>query len=85
MMDRKGSPANILNVINETEQPDMYKREGAIGGREGREEGPLAEYKREGESGILQKTLKAFVRLKKRNRLNYYFVFIPFWVLYLKL
>lgn len=33
----------------------------------------------------VKKKFKAFVRLKKRNRLNYYFLFIPFWELYLKL
>lgn len=31
-MDWKGSPANILNVIYETEQPDRHKIEEAMGG-----------------------------------------------------
>lgn len=83
-MDWKGSPANILNVIYETEQPDRHKIEEAMGGateeRGARRHGNARE-----KQNLTKKKLKAFVRLQKRNRLNYYFLFIPFWELYLKL
>lgn len=73
--------------MDSTALSDMHKRKEAIGDGRGEGERLEAECKREEqiESYTHTQNLKAFVRLKKRNRLNYYFVCLPFWELYLKL
>lgn len=70
----KTTAANILSLNYQAEKADEQKREG----------GKHLEYWTKGQTH-LKKKFKAFIRLKKRNRLNYYFLFIPFWELYLKL
>lgn len=69
---QKTTAANILSLNYQAEKADEQKREGGMCGIVNRRANTL-------------KNFKAFVRLKKRNRLNYYFLFIPFWELYLKL
>lgn len=89
MMDWIGTLANILNVIYGFHSTVWYaQKKGSNwwwkgGGRE------VGSRMQEGRADWILHThtqnLKAFVRLKKRNRLNYYFVCLPFWELYLKL
>lgn len=69
----KTTAANILSLNYQAEKTDEQKRE--VGNVQ------YSELK----DKYVKKNLKPLSGSKKRNRLNYYFLFIPFWELYLKL